>query len=107
MRHVGRAEHARRAQHRQRSRHARARRQGGAREAAPVDRLRLDRVGAVFAGLDDHVIGFADTDPEFIDIDRLDVVAVGLHDPEAKAGNARVEDRHRRAVDEAQPHLLA
>ena len=71
MAHIRRREQAGRAQHRQRSGHARARRQGRAGKTAAVDRLRLDGVGAVFAGLDDHVVGLADADPELVDVDRL------------------------------------
>ena len=63
-----------------------ARRQGGAGEAAAVDRLGLDRVGAVLARLDDHVVGLADADAELVDVDRLHVVAVGLHDRQLRPG---------------------
>ena len=107
MSHVGRAENARRPQHGQRTRHALARRQRGAGEAAAVDRLALDGVGAFLARLDDHVVGLADADPELVDIDRSHVVAVGLHHLELQPGNAGIEHRHGRAVDEAQPHFLA
>ena len=107
MPHVGRPEQARWPQHRQGAGHALTRGERGAGGAAPVERLCLDRVGAVLARLDDHVVGLADTDAELVDLDRLHVLAVGLHDPQLQAGNAGIEDRHGRAVDEAQPYLLA
>ena len=107
MPHIRHAQNAGRPQHRQRPRHALARCQGGAGEAPAVDRLGLYRIGALLARLDDHVVGLADANAELVDIDGGHVIAVGLHDLELQAGNAGVEHRHRRAVDEAQPHLLA
>ena len=55
------------ARHRSRPHHALARRQRGAREAAAVDRLGEDRIGAILLRLDDHVVGLADADAEFVD----------------------------------------
>ena len=80
MSHVGLAEQRGRPRHRRRSGHAFARCERAAGEASTVDRLRLDRVGAIFLRLDDDVVSLADADAELVDLDRLHVLPVGLHD---------------------------
>ncbi|MBA7716847.1 hypothetical protein ES703_125929 [subsurface metagenome] len=87
--------------------HSRPARESGASEACAVQRLSDDRVGPVFGGPHDHVVSFGVGDAEFVHNDRLDVVAVGLNDLHLQSGNAHVEVRHRRPVDESQTDALA
>ena len=68
--------------------------------------LSEDGVGPRLPGADNHIVGFRHADPEFVDIDRLHVIAVCLHDRHIQAGNPDVEIRHRRGVDETQPDAL-
>ena len=84
-----------------------ARRKRAAGKAGAVLGLGEDRVGAVGLRLHDHVVGFGDADAELVDRDRRDIVAVGLDDGHRQIGDAHIENAHRRAVDEAQPHPLA
>ncbi|MNS31470.1 hypothetical protein D3C72_635270 [compost metagenome] len=95
------------AQRRDLSRHAQTRGQGGAAHARTVDGFRHDGIGAVLGGADDDVIGFGHRDLELVDLDRADVLAVGLHHGHGQTRNADVEDRHGRGVDDAQTHPLA
>ena len=53
------------------------------------------------------VIGFRHPDAEFLHQHRIDFAAVGGHDIEKQARNADIERRHRRSIDEPQPHLFA
>ena len=86
---------------------ARPWRQRRARVAAAIHRLREDRVRLLFVGRHHHVEGFGNADAEFLDRHRMHGLSIGGHHGHAQAGNAHVEEGHRRTVDEAQPHLLA
>ena len=55
---------------------ARVRGQAGNPHARPVHRLCHDGVASV-SGFDDDVVGFGDADLEFVDIDRIDLLAIG------------------------------
>jgi hypothetical protein len=68
---------------------------------------REDRERAFGIGLHDYIECFGRADTEFVDDDRSDIVAVGLHHGYGEARNAHIENAHRGAVDEAQPHALA
>ena len=57
--------------------------------------------------LDQHVVGLRDTDAELVHADRLNVASVGGHHGHVEAGDAHVEQGHRRGVDDAQAHALA
>ncbi len=105
--HVGHRAQRPRVHRRDRRGHARPRGEGAAGIAAAVLGLGEDRVGAVSFGPHDHVVGLGDADAELVDRHRLDIVAVGLDHGHRQVGDAHVEDAHRRAVDEAQPHPLA
>jgi hypothetical protein len=105
--HVSHRAHRARIHRRDWRRHARARREGAAGIAAAILGLGENRVGPVSLGLDDHVIGFGDADAELVDRDWHDIVAVRLDDRHWQAIDAHVENAHRRAVDEAQPHPFA
>jgi hypothetical protein len=84
--------------------HARARRQRGARHARSIAGFADDGEGTILGRRDDHVIGLARPELEFVDIHRTDRLAVGLHDGQRQPRYPHVEDRHAGCVDEAQPH---
>ena len=88
-------------------RHAQTRCQGRTAHAGAVDSFGNDGVGAVLGRPDDDVISLGDRNLELVGLDRAHVLAVGLDDRHRQAGNADVEDRHRRGVDNAQPHTFA
>ena len=77
------------------------------RIAGPINRLGEYRIGAIVLRLDDDVVGLRDADAEFIDADRLYILAVGRDHGHLQARNTDIEECHRRAVDEAQAYLLA
>ena len=77
-------------------RHAHARTVGG---------LGDERIGLA-ARLDDHVVGFSNTDLKLVGLDRLHVLAVGLNHGHRQARDADVEIGHRSAVDKAQADPL-
>ena len=95
------------AQRRDLAAHAEPGRQRRDPHAGAVDGLGDDRVGAVLAGLDDHVIGLGRGDSELVDRDGPHVLAVGGDDGHRQAGNPQVEDRLRARIDDPQPHALA
>ena len=84
-----------------------ARRQRAGGEPGAVHGLREDRERVLAGRLDDHVVGLGDRDAELVDGHRPHVLPVGRDDGHLQAGDAHVEVRHRRAVDEPQPHPLA
>jgi hypothetical protein len=84
--------------------HSRTRRKCLAGISGTILRLNKDRVGAVGGGLHNYVIGLGDADAELVDHDRNDLIAVGLNDAHLQAVDTHIEDAHRRAVNEAQPH---
>ena len=84
-----------------------ARSEGGTGQARSVYRLADERVGAIVGRGDDRVIGLGDADLKFVDVDGHDILPISLNDGELQARNADVERRHRRCVDDAQPHPLA
>ncbi len=86
--------------------HPGARRKADPRETAAVERLGIDGIGAVLAGLDDEVVGLGDADAELVGLDGLDVLAVGLDHRHRKARHAHVVMRHRRGVDDPHPDPL-
>ena len=86
--------------------HADLRGKRGTRHAGTVPGFGDERIGLRLR-LHDHVIGFGDGDLEFVDRHWPDVEAVGLDDRQFQAWNPHVEVRHRRGVDDAQPHPLA
>ena len=64
------------------------------------DRMRL-------AGrFNDDVVCLGGPDLELFDLDRSNVEAVGADDPELHSRDAHVEEAHRAAVDDADPHAL-
>jgi len=89
------------------ARHAASRRQGSAALAGSVNRLRDDPICPLFGWPHDKIIGFSDTNLEFIDVDGLDILSVCLHDRQRKAGNTEIEVGHRRGIDDPKPHALA
>ena len=92
---------------RHRRREAVAHGQRAARVAGAIHRLREDRERVLPGRLDDRRRGLGDGDAELVDRDRMHVLAVGGDDRHLQAGNAHVEVRHRRSVDEPQPDALA
>ncbi len=78
-------------------RHAHARTVGG---------LGDERIGLA-ARLDDHVVGFSNTDLELVGLDRLYVLAIGLNHGHRQARDADIEIGHRGAVDKAQADPLS
>ncbi|MNS77525.1 hypothetical protein D3C72_1111070 [compost metagenome] len=78
---------------------------GGIAGAAHV--LAEEGEGILAAGFNQYVVGFGRGDAELVDADRMDVLAIGGDHGHLQAGDAHVEVGHRRAVDEAQQHLLA
>jgi len=106
--HIHRAKHRRRIQLRKRRRgQGDIRSQHAPRVSGAIQRLREDGVGAVVAGLDNHIVGFRHAEPQFLNLHRLHKLAVGGNHLQRKAGNAQIEEGHGRGVDEAQPHPLA
>ena len=105
--HVRHVEERRLALGRNRRRHAGITRQGGPGVTGARHRLGEDGIGAGFFRTDDHVVGLGDRDAELIDLDRLDIIAVGLNHGHRQPRNAHIEEGHRRGIDEAQPHPLA
>ncbi|MND93924.1 hypothetical protein D3C80_861260 [compost metagenome] len=82
--------------------------QGAAGVAAAVHGLGEQGIGVLTAiGGDDHVVGFRHAQTDFVDLHRLDVLAVGGDHGELEAGDAEVEVAHRRGVDQAQADALA
>src|SRR5262249_9704031 len=69
-------------------------------------RLREYCVGAVVLWLYGDVVDFSGTDAELIHRDGLDILSVRCRDGHFQAGNANVEERHRRPVDDSQLHSL-
>jgi len=106
MSHVGHGQLRAGAQRRDFSGHALARGQCRTGEAGPVHGLGEDGVGLVLLGRDDDVIGLGHGDAQFVNLDRLDVVAVGLHHGHLQTGDAHVEIGHGSRVDEPQAHPL-
>ena len=105
--HIGHAAQRTWVERRHRALHAGARRECAARETAAIDRLGEDGESAIGVGLHNHVVGLGRADAEFIDGDRLDIVAVGLDDGELQPRDTHIEDAHRGAVDETKAHALA
>jgi len=58
-------------------------------------------------GLYDDVVGLGYANTELIDRNRFDRPSVGRDDGHRQPGDAYVHKAHRRAVDDAQPHLFA
>ena len=53
-----------------------------------------------------HVVGFGHTNPEFVHVNRLNVVAIGLDHGHIKTGDSDIEIGHRGRVDKTQPDTL-
>ena len=94
------------AQRRHGGHHAQARRQRAGRVATAVHGFGKHRVGAILQRGDDDVVGLGHGDLQLVGLDRLHVLAVGLHHRHRQTRNAQVEVGHRRRVDEAQAHPL-
>ena len=56
---------------------------------------------------DDHVIGFRHGKAQLVDLDRLDMLAIGGHHGQLQTGDAEIQIAHRRGVDQAQADALA
>jgi len=63
--------------------------------------------GVLAGRFDDHVEGLGGGDADLVHRQRMDVLAVDLDHRHLQARDAHIEVAHRRAVDEAQPDLLA
>ena len=72
-----------------------------------VERLREDRERIRARRRDEHVERLGRRDAKLVDGHGMHVLAVGCDDRHRQPGNPHVERRHRRAVDEPQPHALA
>ena len=105
--HVRHGEKRRLAARRQLGRQVILRCQGGARHAGTRHAFGDDVEGLGLFRAHDDVIGLGDGDTEFVDLDRLHVVAVGLHHGHLEARDAHVEERHCSSIDETQAHPLA
>ena len=107
MPHVGHAQDRSRIHRRHRRAQAFAHRQRAADVAGAAHVLREDRECILAIRRDDHVEGFRCGDAEFLDRHRMHVLAIHRDHGHRQPGNAHIEMRHRRTVDEAQPHLVA
>ncbi len=66
-----------------------------------------DGVGLLTFRADDHIVGFRHTDPELVHTNRLNVVAISLHNGHVQTGDPDIKVSHRRGVDETQPNAFA
>jgi len=80
-------------------------RKRAAGETGAIDRLREHRVGLI-ARLDDRIEDLAGTEPKLLDRHGLNVLTVDGDHAQRQTWNAHIEEAHRRAVDESQPHAL-
>ena len=105
--HVGHGAQRALAAFRDRRAQARPQRQRAGRVAAAIHRLGKDRVRLVGLRLHDHVVALGRGDAEFLDRDRLDVLAIRLHERHLQARDANIEMRHRAGIDEAHADAFA
>ena len=87
--------------------HRRVGGKGAAGVAGAVQSLGEDGVGAVVARFDDDIVGLGHADAKLLHRYRLDVLAVGGNHCHVQPRDAHIEEGHCRAVDKAQPDLLA
>ena len=91
---------------RNRRNHAYPRRERAADETAAILHLGKNGESSVRIGRHDRVVGLGRANTEFIDRHGLDFVAIGLDNGHRQAGNAHIENTHRRSINEPQPHAL-
>ena len=87
--------------------HAGARSKGCDDLAGAIDRLRHESEGPGYGRRHDDVIGFRRADLELVGLHRLHIQSVRRDDRHGKSGDSDIEDRHGRAVDDAQAHPFA
>ena len=107
MTHVGHGQQRTNIQRRHRRLQSGTRRQRGARITAAIHGLGEDRVGLFFLRRDQYIESLGHADAEFVDRYRMHRLAVGADHGQFQTRDAHVEESHRRAVDETQPHFLA
>ena len=107
MPHVGHAQDRTGIQWGDRRAQAFAHRQGAADVAGTRAVLGEEGVSVLPTWLHDDIKGFRRRDAQLVHRHRMHRLAIGGHHGQLQPGDAHVEVGHRRAVDQAQPHLVA